>query len=169
MIRAAASSSLISPVSRPMASAFSPDGQWVTYTSHPDGALWRSRVDGNERLQLTLATMRAALPRWSPDGKQIAFSGSLPGAPWNIYIIPSSGGTPEHLLPGNQSQMDVNWSPNRGLAGLLRLRPRTHLALPSSILRRGESPRCLLPEGFTLPTGRQTAGIFRAPNGTPAS
>jgi hypothetical protein len=33
--------------------AFSPDGQWVTYTSYPEGTLWRSRVDGSERLQLT--------------------------------------------------------------------------------------------------------------------
>ena len=92
--------------------SFSPDGQWVTYTSYPDGTLWRSRVDGSERLQLTSPPVRAALPRWSPDAKQIAFSGNLPGAPWNIYIISSGGGTAQHLLPGHESQMDVNWSPD---------------------------------------------------------
>ena len=32
---------------------FSKDGQWVAYTSYPDGTLWRSKVDGTERLQLT--------------------------------------------------------------------------------------------------------------------
>ncbi len=52
--------------------AFTRDGQWVTYTSYPDGTLWRSKVDGSERLQLTFSPMRVLLPRWSPDGKQIA-------------------------------------------------------------------------------------------------
>jgi DNA-binding winged helix-turn-helix (wHTH) protein len=33
--------------------SFSKDGQWVVYISYPDGALWRSKVDGTERLQLT--------------------------------------------------------------------------------------------------------------------
>ena len=32
---------------------FSRDGQWVTYTSYPEGSLWRSKTDGSERLQLT--------------------------------------------------------------------------------------------------------------------
>jgi hypothetical protein len=31
----------------------SPDGQWVTYVTIPDKTLWRSRLDGSERLQLT--------------------------------------------------------------------------------------------------------------------
>ena len=31
--------------------AFSPDGQWVAYISVPDFTLWRSKVDGSERLQ----------------------------------------------------------------------------------------------------------------------
>ena len=92
--------------------AFSPDGQWVTYTSYPDGMLWRSRADGSERLQLTFPPLEAFLPRWSPDGKQIAFNGHLPAQNWNIYLMPSEGGTPQHLLPSTRGQMDANWSPD---------------------------------------------------------
>src|SRR5439155_25659673 len=92
--------------------AFSQDGQWVTYTSFPDGALWRSKTDGSERRQLTFPPLRALLPRWSPDGKQIAFNASLPGATWNIYLLSSQGGTPQRILPSEQSQMDVNWTPD---------------------------------------------------------
>jgi Tol biopolymer transport system component len=94
--------------------AFSGDGQWVTYTSYPEGALWRCKADGSERLQLTFPPLRAFLPRWSPDGKQIAFNAILPGtdSAWNVYVVSSEGGTPQPILPSEQSQMDVNWSPD---------------------------------------------------------
>ena len=92
--------------------SFSPDGRWVTYTSYSDGTLWRSRTDGSERLQLTFPPLQAFLPRYSPDGKQIAFNAELPGEAWNIYIISSEGGTPQQVLPSNESQMDANWSPD---------------------------------------------------------
>jgi DNA-binding winged helix-turn-helix (wHTH) protein/Tol biopolymer transport system component len=92
--------------------AFSPDRQWVAYTSYPEYSLWRSKTDGTERLQLTFPPMVAGGPRWSPDGKQIAFHAVVPGAPYNMYIISSAGGTPERILPANQSQVDPGWSPD---------------------------------------------------------
>lgn len=46
--------------------SFSPDGQWVAYVLYPEETLWRSKVDGTERLQLTNAPTeccrRAGLP-----------------------------------------------------------------------------------------------------------
>lgn len=92
--------------------AFSQDGQWVSYTSFPDGALWRSKMDGSERRQLTFPPLRVLLPRWSPDGKQIAFNAILPGKTWNVYLVSSEGGTPRRVLPSEKSQTDVNWSPD---------------------------------------------------------
>jgi Tol biopolymer transport system component/DNA-binding winged helix-turn-helix (wHTH) protein len=92
--------------------AFSRDGQWVTYTSYPDGALWRSKLDGSERLQLTFPPLRVLLPRWSPDGKQIAFNARLHDGPFNIYLISSEGGQAQRILPSEQTQEDANWSPD---------------------------------------------------------
>ena len=92
--------------------SFSQDGQWVAYTSFPDGTLWRSRVDGSERLQLTFLPLKVLLPRWSPDRKQIAFNATVPGGVWNIYVVSSEGGTPQRILPSEQSQMDASWSPD---------------------------------------------------------
>jgi Tol biopolymer transport system component/DNA-binding winged helix-turn-helix (wHTH) protein len=95
---------------------FSKDGNWVTYTSYPEGTLWRSKIDGSERLQLTFPPMRVFLPRWSPDGRQIAFMGSPPGGPWKlggpwkIYLISPEGGAPQQLLPGDQDESDPTWS-----------------------------------------------------------
>jgi Tol biopolymer transport system component len=89
---------------------FSPDGQWVSYVSIPDGQLWRSRADGSDRLQLTDAGDRAALPRWSPNGKEIAYVSVRPGAPWKIFIVPANGGAAHLIRAENRSQIDANWS-----------------------------------------------------------
>jgi hypothetical protein len=51
---------------------FSKDGQWAVYVSYPTGLLWRSKVDGSERLQLT-SSGYALMPRWSPDGSASFF------------------------------------------------------------------------------------------------
>jgi Tol biopolymer transport system component len=91
--------------------AFSPDGQWVAYISVPDQALWRSKVDGSERLQLTnTSVMWAALPRWSPDGKQIVFMGRKINTNWRAYLVSPSGGTPRDLIPGSDAGFDPSWS-----------------------------------------------------------
>jgi eukaryotic-like serine/threonine-protein kinase len=94
---------------------FSKDGQWITYTSYPEGALWRSRVDGSERLQLTFPPISPILPRWSPDGKTILFFQFAQGAdkPARIYTVSPAGGSPRLLLPADSSQqLDPNWSPD---------------------------------------------------------
>ena len=91
---------------------FSRDGQWVAYVAIPEGTLWRSRVDGTERLRLTTAARQVALPRWSPDGKQLAYMSVRNGEPWKILLVPSDGGTSEELLSESRDQVDANWSPD---------------------------------------------------------
>ena len=61
-------------------------------------------------VQLTFPPMKALLPRWSPDGTQIAFNATVPGGNWNVYLVPTEGGTPQHILPSEQSQVDASWS-----------------------------------------------------------
>lgn len=95
--------------------AFSKDGQWVAYVSYRDGALWRSRLDGSDRLQLTYPPMYPLLPRWSPDGKKIIFFefAVSPDKPARMYEISPDGGRPQAILPGDpHQQLDPNWSPD---------------------------------------------------------
>ncbi len=91
---------------------FSRDGEWVAYVTLPDGTLWRSRVDGSQRFQLSFPPMQAALARWSPDGKQIAFMSRVPGKPWKISLVSAEGGSPEQLLPGERNEAIPAWSPD---------------------------------------------------------
>jgi Tol biopolymer transport system component len=91
---------------------FSRDTQWITYASYPDGAIWRSRVDGSDRLQLSYPIGVDGLPRWSPDGTLIAYVSIQPGRPWKIYTVSAQGGTPEELLPSDAGELDPAWSPD---------------------------------------------------------
>jgi len=91
---------------------FSRDGQWITYISYPDDTLWRCKADGSDRLQLTYAPQRSAVPHWSPDGKRIAFAAAFPGKPWQIHLISANGGLPEPLTSTASIQVDPTWSPD---------------------------------------------------------
>ena len=91
----------------------SKDGQWVAYVSYPEGILWRSRVDGSQRLQLSMPPMDVYLPRWSPDGKRIAFAAAVPGKPSRIHVVGADGGWPMQLTTENHYETDPNWSPDQ--------------------------------------------------------
>jgi len=88
------------------------DGEMLVYVRYPEETLWRAKSDGSEAVQLTGPTLRVALAHWSPDGKQIAFSGTRPGKPWNIFLIPARGGPAEQVTNGSISDLDPTWSPD---------------------------------------------------------
>jgi Tol biopolymer transport system component len=90
------------------------DGRWITYVTHPDLTLWRSTPDGSFRTQLTYAPMQVHMPRWSPDGRQIAFMAARTGRPWKIFVMPAGGGTPQEVTTGDRNQGDPTWMPNSG-------------------------------------------------------
>jgi eukaryotic-like serine/threonine-protein kinase len=92
---------------------FSKDGRWIAYVSYPEGVLWRSRPDGTERLRLTDPPFYPLNPRWSPDGKQIAYWGRKVGEPVKMFTISADGGNPEQLLKDDPlSCAEPNWSPD---------------------------------------------------------
>jgi Tol biopolymer transport system component len=99
----------IGPVSRVELSV---DGQWVAYVSLASGSLWRCRVDGSQRLQLTAPPMQTYMMRWSPDGRWIVFMGKVPGKPWKLFLISTEGGNPQQLLPEEHNEADPGWSPD---------------------------------------------------------
>ena len=90
--------------------AYSPDGQWIAYVTVPEGSLWRSRVDGSERQQLTYPPTRAIIPVWSPDGTRILYQSFAIGGSWKAQSVPFLGGPSEDAIPDGQSGLDFNWT-----------------------------------------------------------
>lgn len=92
--------------------SFSRDGQWVAYRQDTDGTLWRSRIDGSERLQLTFPPLDAYYPSWSPAGDRIAFAAAAPGNPSALYTVRVEGGPSTLILPEDPKGTDPSWSPD---------------------------------------------------------
>src|SRR5208282_1630426 len=67
--------------------SFSRDGQWVAYTTYPEYSIWRSRIDGSDKLQLTRPPFELDHPVWSADGKKILFEGFDPGGKNNAVYM----------------------------------------------------------------------------------
>ncbi len=83
----------------------SPDRQWMAYTEYPSKHLWKSKLDGSERVQLT--NSYAAMQQWSPDGKWLVYSD------WhNLYLVSADGGVPEKLTPDGNGDVAPTWSPD---------------------------------------------------------
>ena len=95
---------------------FSRNGEWVAYVTYPEGTLWRSKVDGSQRMQLTFPPMYPMLPRWSPDGKEILFfEFGRDSKPSRIYTISPDGGNAREMIPVDRGeQADPNWSSDGG-------------------------------------------------------
>ena len=92
---------------------FSPDGERVAYVTYPKEELWLSRKDGGSRRKLTEAPLRPVLPRWSPDGKWIAFAVMIPGRPYKTFLVRADGSTPEMLnTKGPDFATDPSWFPD---------------------------------------------------------
>ena len=83
----------------------SPDRKWMAYTDYPRGYLWRCKIDGSDKLQLTDSL--AQMITWSPDGKWIAYSD------WKeLYRVSVDSGAPEQLTSEGFTEVLPSWSPD---------------------------------------------------------
>ncbi len=91
---------------------YSRDRKWVVYTRFPDHTLWKSRLDGTGRAQLTDAAVEAHQPHWSPDGAAVAFMGKNSKGQWRVFQVPARGGKTVTVLENGDDQGVPTWSPD---------------------------------------------------------
>jgi Tol biopolymer transport system component/predicted DNA-binding transcriptional regulator AlpA len=91
---------------------FSRDGKWIVWLQPIDHTLWIGRADGSERRQIQVAPSDKQLPRWSPDGRTIAFMAKFPGRPWRIFLLSVDSGQIVEASTGLDSQGAPTWSPD---------------------------------------------------------
>ncbi len=99
----------------------SPDGNKVLYSvreavmtddrSEYVNQIFLCNADGNHTIQLTQGDKNSSNPRWSPDGKWIAFTSARDGKN-NIYLLPMDGGEAEKITDTRNGVNDFNWSPD---------------------------------------------------------
>src|SRR5262245_6426846 len=73
------------------------------------GDIWTANDDGSNVVRLTDNRAREIYPRFSPDGRWIAFSSNRYGNN-DVFIIPVAGGTPRRLTYHSGNDEVVGWS-----------------------------------------------------------
>ncbi|HET9481457.1 MAG TPA: S9 family peptidase, partial [Candidatus Polarisedimenticolia bacterium] len=97
----------------------SPDGRWVVFTRRTWDEvankvftnLWMVSADGKDLRQLTSARASDTGPRWSPDGRSIAFISNRNGSS-QIWVIDTAGGEAQRRTDFPIDVDNVQWSPD---------------------------------------------------------
>jgi dipeptidyl aminopeptidase/acylaminoacyl peptidase len=73
--------------------------------------IWLANTDGSDAYQATFGEKSAENPRWSPDGRFLAFT-SKRGEKSRLYVMRLAGGEAEALTDGKSDVGDMRWSPD---------------------------------------------------------
>jgi len=157
----------------------SPDGRKIAFVSHRSGSgeLWVANTDGTDAVQLTFFGSRTMyVGGWSPDGRQIAFSGwgNPPKPAIGIYLVGAEGGSPQRLTdPADEFAGWPTWSRNGTMLYAARRRQDGGLEIwkvpigggaPSQVTRRGGYRARESPDGrFLYYTKLEAPGVWRMP------
>ncbi len=99
----------------------SPDGKWVAYVvgvvdlaaNKTARHIWLVSSDGGAPRQLTRGDGSDTRPRWSPDGKSLAFV-STRGGSSQIWILALDGGDPRQITSLSTEADGVTWATKSG-------------------------------------------------------
>jgi Tol biopolymer transport system component len=74
--------------------------------------IWMVAAGGGEPRQFTYGVKRDTAPRWSPDGRMLAFLSEREGKKPQVYVMPSDGGEPHRLTDLALGCDEPVWSPD---------------------------------------------------------
>jgi dipeptidyl aminopeptidase/acylaminoacyl peptidase len=98
----------------------SPDGQWIAYAVRTrmlkedknEQRLWVVSTHGGDPLPMTVEGVSSSHPRWSPDGKYLAFLSARNGGKNQVWLLDRRGGEAQKLTEVAQGVNDFEWSPD---------------------------------------------------------
>ncbi len=100
----------------------SPDGLWIAYVvsaidakeDKSNAHIWMASYDGKNDRQITFSQDSESGPRWSPDGKYLAFTSSRPGKTKGnqVWLLDRSGGEAMQLTELKGRLQGYEWSPD---------------------------------------------------------
>lgn len=100
----------------------SPDGQWIAYVvsatdtkeDKSNTHIWMVSYDGKIDRQVTFSQDSESSPRWSPDGKYLAFTSSRPGKTKGnqVWLMDRGGGEAMQLTEFKGRLQSYEWSPD---------------------------------------------------------
>jgi len=113
----------------------SPDGSRLVYTVNeavttPDKSefvtqIWMANVATKQSAQLTFGEKSSTNPKWSPDGKWIAFTSNRKDNKNNLYRLSLDGGEAEPLTDLKSNVQNFAWSPDGRYIAYTMADPKT--------------------------------------------
>src|SRR6266850_756933 len=97
-----------------------PDGRWVAYSvgsvnreaDKNEERIWMVPAAGGEAIALTSEDVSSSHPRWSPDGKYLAFLSARNDGKTQIWLLNRQGGEAQKLTNPPQDVDDFDWAPD---------------------------------------------------------
>jgi dipeptidyl aminopeptidase/acylaminoacyl peptidase len=98
----------------------SPDAQWVAYTvrsaslkeDKSEQRIWMVPFAGGDAIPLTAEGVSSGNPRWSPDGKYLAFLSARHEGKTQVWLLNRVGGEAQRLTETPQDVDSFVWSPD---------------------------------------------------------
>ena len=98
----------------------SPEGKWVAYTvsamdakeDSSDTDIYMAPFSGGTPLRLTGSKKAETSPRWSPDGRYLAFLSAREGNKTQVWLLDRTGGEAFKLTDSKSGVSSLAWSPD---------------------------------------------------------